>query len=117
MSIKTSFSNLCAVLKEMLDSKVDKVSGKGLSTNDFTTAYKTKLDGIATGATKVTVDAALSTTSKNPVQNMVITGQISTLAADITDLKTWKANISKTVSDIQTDTATITKDEFTTMLS
>ena len=38
MSIKTSFSNLCAVLKEMLDGKVDKVSGKGLSTNDFTTA-------------------------------------------------------------------------------
>ena len=56
MSIKTSFSNLCAVLKEMLDGKVDKVSGKGLSTNDFTEAYKTKLDGIAAGANKITVD-------------------------------------------------------------
>ena len=32
-------------------SKVDKVTGKGLSTNDFTDALKTKLDGIATGAT------------------------------------------------------------------
>lgn len=30
--------------------KVDKVSGKGLSTNDFTAAYKTKLDGITAGA-------------------------------------------------------------------
>lgn len=30
---------------------VAKVSGKGLSTNDFTAAYKTKLDGIAAGAT------------------------------------------------------------------
>ncbi len=33
-----------------LDNKVDKVSGKGLSTNDFTTAEKTKLEGIAEGA-------------------------------------------------------------------
>ena len=30
--------------------KVDKVSGKGLSQNDFTNALKTKLDGIAAGA-------------------------------------------------------------------
>lgn len=30
--------------------KVDKVDGKGLSTNDYTTAEKTKLSGIATGA-------------------------------------------------------------------
>ncbi len=33
-----------------LSDKVDKVAGKGLSTNDYTTAEKTKLSGIATGA-------------------------------------------------------------------
>lgn len=33
-----------------LNNKVDKVSGKGLSTNDFTAAYKSKLDGIAANA-------------------------------------------------------------------
>lgn len=33
---------------------------------------KTKLDGIATGANKITVDSALSSTSTNPVQNKVI---------------------------------------------
>lgn len=33
---------------------------------------KAKLDGIATGATKVTVDAALSSTSTNPVQNKAV---------------------------------------------
>jgi hypothetical protein len=38
------------LVKTGLDGKVDKVSGKGLSTNDFTTALKNKLDGIATGA-------------------------------------------------------------------
>lgn len=34
-----------------LDKKVDKVTGKGLSKNDFTDALKTKLDGISAGAT------------------------------------------------------------------
>lgn len=33
-----------------LDDKVDKVSGKGLSTNDLTNTLKTKLDGIEEGA-------------------------------------------------------------------
>ena len=34
-----------------LDNKVDKVTGKGLSTEDYTTAEKSKLAGIAAGAT------------------------------------------------------------------
>lgn len=37
-------------LKESLDKKVDKVEGKQLSTNDYTTAEKNKLSGIQTGA-------------------------------------------------------------------
>lgn len=37
-------------LKTKLEGKVDKVEGKVLSSNDFTAAYKTKLDGIANGA-------------------------------------------------------------------
>lgn len=52
--------------------KVDKVTGKGLSTNDFTNDLKTKLEGIATGANKTTVDSALSSSSTNPVQNKVV---------------------------------------------
>lgn len=42
-----------------LAKKVDVVSGKGLSTEDFTAALKTKLNGIATGAT---ADSAITTT-------------------------------------------------------
>lgn len=42
-----------------LDDKVDKEVGKALSENDFTSAYKTKLDGIATGATANATDAQL----------------------------------------------------------
>ena len=44
--------------------KVDKVTGKGLSTNDYTTAEKNKLSGIAVGATKVEIDTTLSTAGK-----------------------------------------------------
>jgi toxin secretion/phage lysis holin len=39
-------------IKTALSGKVDKVSGKGLSTNDYTTAEKNKLTGIETGANK-----------------------------------------------------------------
>lgn len=39
--------------KEEVDLKVDKVTGKGLSTNDYTNDEKNKLSGIAAGATKV----------------------------------------------------------------
>jgi hypothetical protein len=42
--------------------KVDKVSGKGLSTNDFTNTLKTKLDGIQDGA-EVNVNADWNATS------------------------------------------------------
>lgn len=36
-----------------VSNKVDKITGKGLSTNDFDNTYKTKVDGISTGANKV----------------------------------------------------------------
>lgn len=38
----------------------------------FTTELKAKLDGIAAGANKTTVDSAMSSTSTNPVQNKVV---------------------------------------------
>ncbi len=48
-------------LAKLLSNKVDKVSGKGLSTNDFTTAYKAKLDGIEAGANNYTLPTAAAT--------------------------------------------------------
>lgn len=81
-----------------LADKVDKVAGKGLSTNDYSTAEKQKLEGIDAGAEanvqsdwnqtdtsaddyiknkptiphEVTIDSAMSSTSTNPVQNKVV---------------------------------------------
>lgn len=40
-------------------------------------ADKTKLDGIATGANKTTVDSALSSSSTNPVQNKVVNSALA----------------------------------------
>lgn len=105
MSIKTSFSNLCAVLKEILDGKVDKVSGKGLSTNDFTAAYKTKLDGIAAEANKITVDSALSGTSTNPVQNKVVAERIGTIEANVSAAATTAGNAAASAAAVKKDLA------------
>lgn len=44
---------------------------------DFTTTYKTKLDGIAAGANKTIVDTELDKSSTNPVQNKVINEELS----------------------------------------
>ena len=65
--------------------KVDKVSGKGLSTNDQTTDEKNKLANIAAGANKTVVDSALSTSSTNPVQNKVVNAAITNLNALVGD--------------------------------
>lgn len=50
-------------IKAKLEGKVDKVDGKGLSTNDFTTAEKEKLANIAAGANKTVIEDALTSTS------------------------------------------------------
>lgn len=46
--------NFATTITNALATKVDKVTGKGLSTEDFTTALLTKLNGIATGANNYT---------------------------------------------------------------
>ena len=50
-------------IKVKLNNKVDKVEGKDLSTNDYTTAEKDKLAGIASGENKTTVENVLTSTS------------------------------------------------------
>lgn len=54
---------LLQLLKGQFDTKVDKVNGKGLSTNDYTTAEKNKLVGIEAQANKTTITDNLTTDS------------------------------------------------------
>ena len=59
------------------DNKVDKIAGKGLSSNDFTDEEKAKLSALDPNAASITVDSTLSTTSENPVQNKVINAALT----------------------------------------
>ena len=105
-----------------LTGKVDKVSGKGLSTNDYTTAEKNKLAGIEAQANKTVVDSALSSSSENPVQNKVINtalgnkadaSTVSALAttvsgkADSSTVTALSSRVSQAEIDIDTQTARI----------
>lgn len=77
-------------LKTLLAGKVDTVAGKGLSTNDFTAEYKTKLDGIAAGANVYTHPTFTPRTSglyKITVDsNGHVSAAVAVAKADITGL-------------------------------
>ena len=69
-------------LQANINTKVDKVSGKGLSTNDYTTAEKNKLSGIAEGAQvnvieTVKVNGVALTPSSKAVNVSVPTGALA----------------------------------------
>ena len=83
---------------EQLANKVDKVSGKGLSANDYTTTEKNKLAGIAIGAE----------VNQNAFSNIVVGS--TTIAADTeTDSLTIAAGTGISVSgDATNDKVTIT---------
>lgn len=66
--------------RELIDEKVTKEEGKGLSTNDLTDDLKGKLDGVEEGANKTVVDTALNAESTNPAQNKVVTEALGTKA-------------------------------------
>ncbi|MBP3420220.1 MAG: hypothetical protein J6K74_06510 [Marinifilaceae bacterium] len=73
-------------------------------------ADKTKLNGIATGANKITVDTAMSTTSTNPVQNKVVQAAITAASDAATD------NFNKSITGLSVSgkTVTYTKGDGTT---
>lgn len=52
--------NFATTIATQIGGKVDKVNGKGLSTNDYTTAEKQKLANIANGANNYTLPVATS---------------------------------------------------------
>lgn len=71
---------------------VEKVDGKGLSTNDYTTTEKNKLAGIAAGANKTVVDSALSGTSTNPVQNKAVYAKFAGIESNIQQINDTKGS-------------------------
>ena len=96
-SAKTYTDEKVETLNNAIGSKVDKVSGKGLSTNDYTTTEKNKLSGIASGAE----------VNQNAFSNIAIDS--STIAADSkTDTLTLVAGSNITLTpDTTNDKVTI----------
>ena len=97
-----------------LAKKVDKVEGKGLSTNDFTDTYKDKLDNIDTTVTTnssnlVTsgaVATAISTAETNAKNLANATGTLP-IANGGTGATTAKGAQNALLSDMQTETTAI----------
>lgn len=98
------------LIDSLSSSKVDKVDGKGLSTNDYTTAEKTKLSGIATGA-EVNQNAfsniVIGTTTvaaDSKTDSVTFTGSNVTIAGDATNDK-----VTFSVADGSTTTKGVVK--------
>ena len=92
--------NFATTVATQIGGKVDKIEGKGLSTNDFTDEYKTKLDGLENiefEETDPTVPAWAKEATK-PTYTAEEVGALSdaTILADLTDDETHR-----TVTDVE----------------
>ena len=65
------------IIKSELDKKAERDVVNTTTNGLMSVADKKKLDGIAEGANKITVDDALNATSKNPVQNQVVYAELN----------------------------------------
>lgn len=100
-----SYTGTLTTEESVKNQYVAQVTGKGLSTNDYTTTEKNKLSGIAEGANKTVVDAAISSTSTNPVQNKAIYASISAINTTLGN----KLNTSDIAAITSTELADILK--------
>lgn len=89
-------------VRNLISSKVDKVDGKGLSTNDYTDAEKSKLAGIAEGANKYVHP---TTTGNKHIPSGGSNGQILRWVADGT--AEWGGAGGIVYSTEETDTGNI----------
>ena len=89
-----------AGLSTGLNLKVDKISGKGLSTEDYSTAEKSKLSGIAAGAqVNVATDLSLGTITGTTIPLNSSTGTDVTLPSATTTLAGLMSGTDKSKLD------------------
>ena len=82
-------------LMPLINDKVDKVTGKGLSTNDFTDGYKTQVDTNRTSITVLNNNKVDKISGKGLSTNDFTTtykNQVDTNKTDIASIKTGKLN-------------------------
>ena len=86
-----------------LDKKVDKETGKGLSTNDYTTAEKTKLTGIATGAEVNKIDAVKVNGTALGITDKAVNIDLSNYATKSTTLAGYGITNAYTKDEVNTE--------------
>lgn len=108
--------NFATTIATQMGNKVDKVDGKGLSTNDYTTEDKNKLAGIEAGANKTTIANNLTTTaagsalvaSQGKVLNDKIVAHTGDTVAHVTaeERAAWNASARIIAADTQPEDLT-----------
>lgn len=82
---QTGLALVWAKIKELVSTKVDKVEGKGLSSNDYTSNEKTKLAGIAGGAQVNVLEGIQKNGNTVTVTNKIANISVPTKTSDITN--------------------------------
>ena len=100
--IKRILKQVRAYIDKLVDKKVDKVSGKQLSTNDYTTTEKNKLAGIESGAQKNTV-----TGIKGNAESSYRTGNVNLTPANIGAAAASHTHAAADISDFTTKVKTL----------
>lgn len=90
--LSTALQAIQAIVSTLQRDKVDKVSGKALSTNDYTTDEKNKLAGIAAQANKTNIVNNLTTSAAGSAldaqQGKVLKDALDALTQRVTALET-----------------------------
>ena len=81
----TSLAPLWEKIKNLVSGKVDKVDGKGLSSNDYTSNEKTKLANIASGAQVNVLEGIQKNGETVTVTNKIANISVPTKTSDITN--------------------------------
>ena len=96
----TEKGTLVGAINEVNSGKVDKVTGKGLSTEDYTTAEKTKLSGVQAEATKTVIDNTLANAGQ--AADAKKTGdEISGLKNTLSQLETTTAQLDQNIAYVE----------------
>lgn len=82
---KTGLALLWEKIKNQLSGKVDKENGKGLSSNDYTSAEKTKLAGVETGAQANVLEGIQKNGTTVTITNKIANITVPTATSDLTN--------------------------------
>ena len=82
---KTGLALVWEKIKNALSGKVDKVDGKGLSTNDYTSDEKTKLANVATGAQVNVLEGIQKNGTDVTITNKIANISVPTATSDLTN--------------------------------